>query len=101
MTVHRVYSLPKEGAYVRCVCGHKTNDIKSMAVDRADAPEGAELCRKCWRDVAGTSPRGKVALIRQVAEEIGKDGFVPVADLIAILEDRYYPADKSESPKAA
>ena len=98
MTVHRVHSLPEGGQYTRCKCGFRTNDIKSMAMDRASAPQGADLCGKCWRDAAKTTLPGKLRLIEQITEA-AVNGFVPAADIRAILEDRYYPEDRS--PKAA
>jgi hypothetical protein len=99
MIVHRVVAFPEEGQHVRCKCGHKSDNPKVMALTRASVPEGADLCRKCWRDDVSTTDRGKLKLIDLIARS-AVGGVVPQADLIAILEDRYYPEDR-RSPKAA
>lgn len=98
--IHRVRVLPEEGTPVRTRCGHWTDQAKAVAIKRGDVPEGARKCRKCWLPGSSTSPHGKILLLGDLLRSTPGD-MIPAEDLKAILEDRYYPDDQFESPKAA
>jgi hypothetical protein len=97
--IHQVRVLPEEGQYVRTKCGRMTNDLGTVALDKGDIPEGETLCRgACWRQ--SLSDKAKVALLGDLVRSATGEN-IPAADIMAILEDRYYPTDRTESPKAA
>lgn len=95
--IHQVRALPKEGQYVRTKCGRMTNDPETVALHREDVPEGIALCRgACWRQKL--SHQAKVVLLGDLVKS-APGTTVSVEDIRAILEDRYYPENRS--PKAA
>ena len=97
--IHQVQALPKEGEYVRAKCGRRIANRHDMAVHKSDAPAGAEFCRgSCWRQ--SLSDKAKVVLLEDLVRSISGET-VPAEAILAILEDRYYPQDSTESPKAA
>lgn len=98
--IHLVRVLPEEGTPVRTRCGRWTDQIDDVAVKRGDVPDGERKCRKCWLPSNSTSPRGKILLLGDLLRST-PGNMIPAEDLRAILEDRYYPEDRHESPKAA